>query len=224
MGSMVEYPRAGGKTAHGYLALPPGGGNAPGVVMFEEWWGVNDQMKQTADRLAGDGFAVLVPDLFHGKVAQDRETAGHMMQGLDFGDAATAEAPAAATYLRDHGSKRVAVMGFCMGGAVAILAAMHAPGFDAAVTFYGNPPPEAGDPSKIGIPVMGHWGVHDEFFTMDAVDELEKKLHAGNVPHEFHRYEAKHGFYNPGGLGNYHRESAETAWRRTVEFLRRALT
>lgn len=223
MGSTIEYARPDGAKAHGYLADSAGAG-APGVVMLEEWWGVNDQMRETADRLAGDGFRVIVADLFHGKVAINREDAGHMVQGLDFGAAATQEAPAAAAALRGMGSSKVGVMGFCMGGAVALLSAMHSPGtFDAVVTFYGNPPPEAGDPSKIAIPVLGNWAIQDEFFTGDAVDALESKLKAGAVSYEFHRYDAKHGFYNPAGLGNYHREAAETAWKRTVEFFRRTL-
>jgi carboxymethylenebutenolidase len=223
MGIAVEFTRPDGKTAPGYLALSAHV-DAPGVVMFEEWWGLNDQIKETADRLAGEGFNVLVPDLYRGQVADTREQAGHLMQGLDFTDAALQDARGAAAYLRERGSRRIGVTGFCMGGALALLAAMHDPEFSAAVTWYGLPPPEASDPSTIKIPVMGHWANHDEFFDRAAVDALESKLEAGGVPHEFHRYDAGHAFYNPGGIGNYHREHAETAWRRTVEFFKRTLT
>jgi carboxymethylenebutenolidase len=223
MGTMIEFSRPDGKTAPGFLSDPPDQQCNGGVVMFEEWWGLNDQMKETADRLARDGFCVLVPDLYRGRSTDSREEAGHLMEGLDFGDAATQDAPGAARYLKTHGAKRIAVSGFCMGGALALLAAMKNRDFDAVVTWYGVPPPEAGDPGQIAVPVQGHWAEHDEFFKIQNVDDLDRKLTAAGVAHEFHRYRAKHGFYNPGGLGNDEREPAETAWRRMVEFLRRSL-
>ncbi len=221
MGSRIEFTRPDGQKAPGYLAEPARTG-APGVVMLEEWWGVNDEIKQTADRLASENFRVLVPDLFRGRVAATGDEAHHMMQGLDFGDAATQDTRGAVQYLKRSGGK-VGVIGFCMGGALTFLAAMNVPEADAAVAWYGFPPPEAGDPSKIRIPLMAHWALHDEFFTIDVVDALEQKLKTGNVPHEFHRYDAKHAFANPKGLGNYDRESAEKAWRRTVDFFNRTL-
>ncbi|HTU83452.1 MAG TPA: dienelactone hydrolase family protein [Candidatus Acidoferrales bacterium] len=222
-GSAVEFRRPDGATAPGYFA-PAAGAGAPGVVLLQEWWGLDAHIKETADRLAGEGFNVIVPDLYRGRVAATGDEANHLMEGLNFGDAATQDASGAARYLRERGAQRVAVMGFCMGGALALLSAMFDAGpFDAVVAFYGYPPAEAGDPSRIRIPVLGHWAIHDEFFNAAGVDVLEGKLKAGGAPYEFHRYEAKHAFYNPGGIGNYEPDSAETAWRRTVEFLTRTL-
>jgi carboxymethylenebutenolidase len=223
MGKTIEFARPDGKQAPGYLSEPPHASGAPGVVLFEEWWGLTNHIEDTANRLAAEGFSVLVPDLYRGAVADTREEAGHLMEGLDFSDAVSQDARGAAAYLKQRGAKRVGIVGFCMGGALAMIAAMHAPDFDAAVIFYGYPPPEAGDPSTIKIPIMGHWAHHDEFFDAAGVDALERTLEANRVPYEFHRYDAKHAFYNPGGLGNYHPESAETAWKRSVEFLRRTL-
>lgn len=223
MGRMVEFTRPDGDKAPGYLAEPERGAAAPGVVMYEEWWGLNGQIEETADRLANEGFRVLVPDLYRGRVAENREEAGHLMGGLNFGDAATEDARGAAAYLRDLGAKKVGVTGFCMGGALAMLAAMNDPDFDAAVVWYGYPPPEAGDPSTIDIPIQGHWAKHDEFFKIEGVDAIERKLQAKGTPYEFHRYDAKHAFYNPGGLGNHHPEHAEKAWARSVEFLEKNL-
>ena len=140
---MIEFPRPDGKAAPGYYAAPSGAANAPGVVMLEEWWGVTDHIKHTADKLAAAGFRVLVPDLYRGRVAAVGDEANHLMEGLDFGDAATQDARGAAQYLKATGSKKVGVIGFCMGGALTILAAMYDPEFNAAVTFYGYPPPEA---------------------------------------------------------------------------------
>jgi carboxymethylenebutenolidase len=223
MGRTIEFERPDGKAAPGFLS-EAGNADAPGVVLFGEWWGVTDHIKKTADRLAAEGFSVLVPDLFRGQVADTREQAGHLVEGLDFGDAVTQDARGAAGYLRKHGATRIGVTGFCMGGALAMLAAMRDPeDFDSAVVFYGFPPPEAGDPATITMPVMGHWARHDEFFDIARVDALEAAMKARGTPHEFHRYDAKHAFLNPGGLGNYHPEHAETAWKRSVDFLKRTL-
>ncbi|HLX25911.1 MAG TPA: dienelactone hydrolase family protein [Candidatus Cybelea sp.] len=227
MGSSVEYVRPDGKNARGYFAAAAQTG-APGVVMLEEWWGVDDRIKATADRLASHGFNVLVPDLFRGRSAATRDEASHLVQDLDFNDAATQDTIGASNYLRNRGAERVGVMGFCIGGALAMLTAMQPGAFDAVSTWYGFPSAEAGDVSTIAIPVQGHWARNDEFFTLEKVDELERKLQAGGATPEFHRYDAKHGFYNTGapgagGLGHYDRNAAEDAWRRTVEFFDRTL-
>jgi carboxymethylenebutenolidase len=227
MGSMIEFTRPDGKTAPGYFA-PASAPDARGVVMFEEWWGLDDRIKATADRLASNGFNVLVPDLYRGRSAATGDEASHLMQGLDFGDAATQDAAGAARYLRARGAKRVGVMGFCMGGALAMLSVMHGKEFDAASVWYGYPPPEAGDPSRISVPIQGHWATDDAFFKPEGVDQIERKLKASGAQLEFYRYGAKHGFYNSGelgkgGLGHYDAEHAETAWRRTGEFFDRTL-
>lgn len=227
MGSMIEFARPDGKRAPGYLteASPP---HAPGVVLFEEWWGLDDRIKETADRLASHGFNVIVPDLYRGRSAATGGEANHLMEGLDFGDAASQDAAGAARYLREHGAKRVGVAGFCMGGALAMLSVMHGNEFDSASIWYGYPPPDAGDPAKIGVPLQGHWALDDTHFTIEGVDAIERALEAAGSSPEFHRYDAKHGFFNTGepgagGLGHYDREHAETAWRRTIDFFDRTL-
>ncbi|HVN68533.1 MAG TPA: dienelactone hydrolase family protein [Candidatus Binatia bacterium] len=227
MGSSVEYRRPDGKTAPGYLASSPKPGS-PGVVMIEEWWGLDERIKETADRLASHGFSVLVPDLYRGRSAATGDEANHLMEGLDFADAATQDVAGAMNYLREHGSARVGVTGFCMGGALAMLALMNGVPFDAASIWYGYPPAGAGDPASIKIPMQGHWAIDDEFFTIAGVDAIESALRAAGREVEFHRYDAKHGFYNKGevgkgGLGHHHPEHAETAWHRTVEFFDRTL-
>ena len=227
MKGMIEFERPDGNKAPGYYSAPDVA-NAPGVVMLEEWWGITDHIKHTADELAHAGFRVLIPDLYRGRVAAVGDEANHLMQGLDFGDAATQDARGAAQYLKSTGSKKVGVIGFCMGGALTVLAAMYDPEFDAAVTFYGYPPPEAGDPGSIKIPLQGHWALHDEHFSIEGVDRIEARLQQSGTPHEFHRYDAQHAFHNPNqpghaGLGHYKKELAELAWSRSVEFLRKNL-
>jgi carboxymethylenebutenolidase len=225
----IEFERPDGKKAPGYFSAPAGGGGEiPGVVMLEEWWGVTDHIKHTADKLAENGFRVLIPDFYRGRVAAVGDEANHLMEGLDFGDAATQDARGAAQYLKATGSKKVGVIGFCMGGTLAVLSAMYDPEFDAAVTFYGYPPPEAGDIGQIKIPLQGHWALHDGFFTIDGVDRIEATLKSSGTPYEFHRYDAEHGFHNPNqpghaGLGHYKQDLAELAWSRSVAFLKKTL-
>ena len=227
MGSTIELRRPDGKTAPAYLAQAEQP-HAPGIVMFGEWWGLDDRIKATADRLASHGFNVVVPDLYRGRSAATGDEANHLMQGLDFSDAATQDASGAARYLRERGAKRVGVIGFCMGGALAMLSVMHGREFDAASIWYGYPPAEAGDPANISVPLQGHWALDDEFFKIAGIDAIERKLESAGAAPEFHRYDAKHGFFNTGepgegGLGHYHPQHAETAWRRTVEFFDRTL-
>jgi len=228
MGARIEFQRPDGRLAPGYLAQAPQPDRAPGVVLFEEWWGLDDRIAATADRLASHGFNVLVPDLYRGRHAAKGDEANHLMEGLDFNDAATQDGAGAADYLRAGGARRVGVAGFCMGGALAMLSIMRGVRFDAASIWYGYPPAEAGDPAAIGIPIQGHWAIGDDFFTIQGVDAIENKLKAAGAAYEFHRYDAKHGFYNTGepgkgGLGHYHPEHAEAAWRRTIEFFDRTL-
>ena len=227
MGQMISYKRPDGKSVQGYLAEPKGGGSAPGMVVIQEWWGMNDQIKGVADKLAAAGYRALVPDLYRGKVALEANEANHLMTGLDFGDAAGQDVRGAVQHLKGSGSKKAGVTGFCMGGALTLLSAVNVPEADAAVAWYGFPPLEYIDASKIKAPLMAHWASRDEFFAIAKVDELEKKLRAANVKFEFHRYDAQHAFANETAVGEkrpvkaaeYKRDDAELAWRRTLEFL-----
>ena len=227
MGQMISYKRPDGKSVQGYLAEPKGGGSAPGMVVIQEWWGLNDQIKGVADKLAAAGYRALVPDLYRGKVALEANEANHLMTGLNFADAAGEDVRGAVQHLKASGSKKAGVTGFCMGGALTLLSAVNVPEADAAVAWYGFPPLEYIDASKIKAPLMAHWASKDEFFAIAKVDELEKKLRAANVKFEFHRYDAQHAFANETAVGDkrpvkaaeYKRGDAELAWRRTMDFL-----
>jgi len=225
MGTMISYQRPDGRAVNGYLAAPAIPDGAPGVVVIQEWWGLNDQIKGVADRLAAAGYRALVPDLYRGRLALEANEAEHLMDGLDFGDAASQDIRGAAQYLKASGSARVGVTGFCMGGALTILASIHAPELDAGVIWYGVPPLEYVDATRIRIPLLGHWALHDEAFPIAKVDSLETMLQAAGVAHTFHRYDAKHAFANELSDSRnlpflkHDPAAAALAWRRTMEFL-----
>ncbi len=218
MGDTITFKRPDGKEASGYCASA--GDNAPGMVVIQEWWGVNDQIKGVADRLAGLGYTSLVPDLYKGKVTVEAEEASHMMQNLDFADAST-DVRGAVEHLKQSCPK-VGVIGFCMGGALTVLAAVYAKAADAACCWYGVPPEEAADTRTISIPFQGHFALEDGFFTPDKVDALEARLKDGNVTHQIYRYQAQHAFGNETGAA-YNADAANLAWERSTEFLARHL-
>ena len=228
MGNMTSYKRPDGKSVNGYLAEPAQGAKAPGMVVIQEWWGLTDQIKGVADKLAKAGYRALVPDLYRGKVALEANEAKHLMEGLNFGDAAGQDIRGAVQYLKKD-SPKVGVTGFCMGGALTVLSAVNVPEADAEVIWYGYPPLQYVDASKIKAPLLGHWALHDQAFAISGVDELEKKLKAANVKYEFHRYDAKHAFANEIAdtkkldMLKYDPKAAEQAWKRTMEFLDRNL-
>ena len=134
MGSIVEFQRPDGKALQGYLAEAAGGTKAPAIFVLQEWWGLNDQIRGVADRLAIAGFNALVPDLYRGKSTVESEEAHHLMSGLDFGDAASQDIRGAVQFLKGRCSK-VGITGFCMGGALTLLSLTQSPEIDAGVVW-----------------------------------------------------------------------------------------
>jgi carboxymethylenebutenolidase len=229
MGKTVSYKRPDGKSVNGYLAEPAAGSKAPAMVVIQEWWGMNDQIKGVAEKLAKAGYRALVPDLYRGKQALDANEAKHLMEGLNFGDAAGQDVRGAVQYLKASGSAKVGVTGFCMGGALTVLSAVNVPEMDAGVIWYGYPPLQYVDASKIKAPLLGHWATQDQAFAISGVDELEKKLREAHVKFEFHRYNCKHAFANETAdqkkldMLKYDPKAAEQAWKRTMDFLAKQL-
>jgi carboxymethylenebutenolidase len=228
-GSMVTFKRPDGKELQGYLATPEHADGAPAIVVIQEWWGLNDQIRGVADRLARAGYLALVPDLYRGKATVEEEEAHHLMDGLDFGDAASQDVRGAVQFLKQRAA-RVGVTGFCMGGALTLLALTQVPEASAGVVWYGMPPLDYVDATKIGVPVLGHWATQDQAFPIANVDALEAKLRAANVTFSFHRYLAHHAFANETAVGparisitQYDPVWAEQAWDRTLTFFARTL-
>jgi carboxymethylenebutenolidase len=224
MGKMVEFKRPDGQSVQGYLAEPANASSAPGLVVLQEWWGLNAQIKGVADRFAAAGYVTLVPDLYRGKSTVEAAEAEHLMTNLNFGDAAGQDVRGAVQSLKSRCPK-VGVTGFCMGGALTLLAAVNVPEADAGVVWYGFPPLEYIDASKITMPLMGHYAIDDVPFPIATVDTLADKLRAAKVNFEFHRYKAMHAFANETQVGanrlpitEYQPEAAALAWGRTVAF------
>ena len=215
MGTMIEFARPDGGKTKGYLATA--GQGRPGVVVIQEWWGLNDQICGVADRFARAGYNALAPDLYKGRLTTQPDEANHLMTGLDFADAAHQDLRGAAQHLQAQ-SGRVAVMGYCMGGALTIAAAVHVAEFAAGVCFYGIPPKAFADPAKIRIPLQGHFANQDDWCTPAAVDDLERTLKTAGVRHEIYRYDAAHAFANERSAA-YDVVCANQAWDRMAAFL-----
>jgi len=229
MGSNVTFKRPDGKGVQGYLAEPASSTGAPALVVIQEWWGMNEQIRGVAERLARAGYLALVPDLYRGKSTIDAEEAHHLMTNLNFGDAASQDVRGAVQYLKGRAGK-VGITGFCMGGALTLLSLTMVPEADAGVVWYGHPPLEFLDASKIKAPVMAHWAEQDNAFPIAGVDAVEEKLRAAGVAYQAHRYLAYHGFANETAQGprrypftQYDEAWAQVAWDRTFSFLGRHL-
>ncbi|MFO1336813.1 MAG: dienelactone hydrolase family protein [Burkholderiaceae bacterium] len=229
--TMIDFKRPDGQAVRGYLAEADGALGA--VVVIQEWWGLNDQIRGVADRLAAAGFTALVPDLYRGKSTVEAEEAHHLMTGLNFGDAASQDVRGAVQFLKSRkaGSGKVGVTGFCMGGALTVLAATQVPEADAAVVWYGLPPLEYVDAARIKAPLMAHWATQDQAFAIASVDALEARLKEAGVRYEGHRYLAHHAFANEEAQGprripitQYDAFWAGQAWDRTLRFFGQHLT
>src|SRR5262245_9379416 len=187
-GEMITFPRTDGSMAPGYLVEPPpdafGRGGA-GVVLIHEAYGLNDQIKGVAVRLANDGWRALAVDLYDGRVFATLPEARATVSGLDRPRALTTIAAAVARLHDRDGS--VGVMGFCMGGGYALAAGTageagrRVPGVDAVCCFYGLPPAGEADGSQMKVPFIGHFGGRDTWITPERVDALEKQLKTAKV-------------------------------------------
>jgi carboxymethylenebutenolidase len=220
----MELKSAAGKTVPGYLADPT---QVRGVVVLvHEWWGLNDQTRGVADRYASEGFATFAVDLYDGVVVKigDKEQAGALMAGLDWGRSLGILKDAAEALSAKYPCQGVGITGFCMGGAISLFAAAKLPGAFAAVApFYGIPDGSKVDLGAIKAPVLGHFANTDGWCTPELVNGLESKLNSVGTQATFHRYDAQHAFANEQRADVYSKTDAEAAFARTFEFFRGAL-
>ncbi|KAG0464089.1 hypothetical protein HPP92_020158 [Vanilla planifolia] len=203
--------------------------NAPAIVVVQEWWGVDFEVKNHAQKIAGlaPGYRALIPDLYRGKVGLDVAEAQHLMEGLDW-SSAVKDIDASVKWLKANGSSKVGVTGFCLGGALSIASAVLVPEVDAVVGFYGSPSIELADVSKAKAPVQAHFGELDGFVgfsDVNAAKQLEENLKSSGVPYEVYIYpRVGHAFLNASPEGKQRRKSmglndddpaaVELAWSR----------
>lgn len=218
---MIHFPANGHSTA-GYLALPPTGGG-PGLLVLQEWWGLVDHIKDVCDRLAEEGFVALAPDLYHGVATKSPDEAGKLFMALNIAKAAADLRGAADTLLglAQVTSKRVGVLGYCMGGQLALYAGAEFPDrIGAVVNFYGIHPNVRVDPARLLVPVLAHFAERDNSVKLADAQALARQITAAGGTIEAHFYSADHAFFNDTRPAVYDRDCAEVAWARTLKFLR----
>jgi carboxymethylenebutenolidase len=218
MGKSISFSANGG-TTDGYLSEPgPEAGSSKGVIVIQEWWGLDDHIKSVADRFAKAGFTALAPDLYHGTVTKSPDEAGKLLMALNIGQAEK-DLRGAVAHLRGLTGKPVGTVGFCMGGALSLFAACtNGKDVGACVIYYGGHPRVQFDFDRLTAPVLGHWAEHDDFANPNAV-KIEAALTQRGKPCEFHRYPGtKHAFFNDRRPEVHDVKAAQQSWERTVAF------
>jgi carboxymethylenebutenolidase len=226
MGETIQFA-SDGTTIQGYLARPAAGkANGKGVIVLQEYWGLVPHIKDVADRFAAQGYAALAPDLYRGKTTTSPDDAGRMLMALDIQNAEK-DLRGAIAALAEHAgvAGKVGVVGFCMGGQLAMLAATTNPSrIGAAVNFYGVHPNVKPDFSRLAAPVLGLFGDKDDFVNRDAVTALVQAIRAAGKNIEHHTYpDAGHAFFNDARPEAYVAPAAKDAWTRTLSFLQHNL-
>ena len=225
MGQIVEFP-SNGAQARGYLALPASG-EGPGVVVIQEWWGLVPHIEDLCERLAAEGFVALAPDLYHGETTTEPDEAGKLLMSLNLERAAKDMSGAVDHLLAHSTGTGLGVIGFCMGGALALqLAAQRPDAVKAVVPFYGLIawPATQPDWANMAAAVQGHYAENDGMAGPAAVAKLEKELGEHGVPAELFLYPGtEHAFFNDQRPEVHDPAASARAWERTVAFLRSTL-
>lgn len=221
-GKTIEFPSNGG-SSQAYLATPESG-KGPGVVVIQEWWGLVEHITDVADRFAREGFVALAPDLYHGEKAGEPDTAGKLMMALNI-DQTAKDLRGAVEFLVKQDAmtgEKAGVIGFCMGGQLALYAATVDPEHVGAVAdFYGIHPNVQPDFSRLNAPILGSFAENDDFTPPAAARSLEERLRAQGIETDFKIYPGTHhGFFNDTIPSQYDEAAAKDAWDRTLRFFR----
>ncbi|MFN7971423.1 MAG: dienelactone hydrolase family protein [Acidobacteriota bacterium] len=216
MGKMITFA-SNGAEASGWLAEPatPKG---KGVVVIQEWWGLTDHVKGTAERFAREGYLALAPDLYHGKVTKAPDEAGKLMMALGIAQAEK-DLSGSVAYLKAATGKPAGTVGWCMGGALSLFAACAGgDSVGACVIYYGGHPKVTYDFDRLRAPVLGHWA-EDDAWANSNIPTLEVELGKRGRRWEFHTYpKTQHAFFNDSRPEVYVKDAAEKSWQRTVAF------
>lgn len=221
----VKY-KSGNETVTGYLALPDSKGRHPAIVVIHEWWGLNDWVREQAEKFAQQGYAALAVDLYRGQSASSPDEAHELMRGLPQ-DRAVQDMKAALDYLASRPDvipDKIGSVGWCMGGGLSLQLAVHESRLAACVVNYGAMPTDPADIQKIAAPVLGNFGAEDRGISPDAVRAFEKAMHDAGKTINVKIYEgAGHAFENPNNKSGYRQDSAMDAWARMLGFFGKTL-
>ena len=221
-GKSVELSLPGGNSSTAYVARPKGTPQG-GLLVLHEWWGLTDWVKAEADRFARDGWLVLAVDLYGGNVTTDADEAQKLMSGLDEKSAAEVEVAGIDWLAQALKGKKIATLGWSMGGGESLNAALSSPGKVAAtVIYYGLPVTDVNLLRKLNGPVLGIWAKRDGWVTPEKVAAFDLALKDAGIKHEFRSYDADHAFASPSG-GRYNAAAAQDANEATRRFLKSAL-
>ena len=218
-GETVSFP-SDSETVSGYLVKPEGAGPFPAVVVIHEWWGLNDQVREEARKLAGEGYVALAVDLYRGRVATSSDEAHELSRGLPE-DRARRDLLAAFAYLagrKDVRAQSIGSIGWCMGGGYSLQLALAEPRLAGAVIYYGRLAADEATLAKLRAPVLGLFGEDDRGISAASVREFEAALKKLGKPASIHLYAgAGHAFANET-RPSYRKEAAEDAWAKTLAF------
>lgn len=218
-GQLVDYAGPG----EGYLAVPQGSGPFPAVVVIQEWWGLDDHIKSVAERFANEGYIAIAPDLYHGHVASEPNEAQKLMMEMEQ-DVALEEIQNAVNFLvgRDDVSpKKAAVIGFCMGGGLALQMAAKGQNIAIVAPFYGRPL-DAAAAAQVKVPIVGSYGEQDQSIQPSAVNQMADQIKAAGQQVDIKFYPAGHAFFNDT-RDSYNAAAAQDAWQRTLAAFSKAL-
>jgi carboxymethylenebutenolidase len=219
--------KSGEETVSAFLATPEGKGPFPAVVVIQEWWGLNDWVKDQARALAREGYVALAPDLYRGKVTANPDEAHQLMMGAP-PDRILRDLKAALAHLKSRKDVKaggIGAIGWCMGGRYALELATQEPTLAAAVAYYGAPPTDPAAIARIKAPVLGNFGAEDKGPAPDQVKAFEAAMKKAGKSVDVKIYEgAGHAFANVNNpWKGYREEAAKDAWARTVAFLAKHL-
>ncbi|HYV25531.1 MAG TPA: dienelactone hydrolase family protein [Pyrinomonadaceae bacterium] len=193
-----------------------------GVILIQEWWGINDHIRDLAGRYADEGYLCVAPDLYRGRVTKDKEEASALMQALEIEDGLeTIRAALAAE--ETYGVSKFAITGYCMGGTFALRAACEMPELKAAAPFYGDIPAED-VLQKLRVPTLFIAGKRDAWINEEKVNGLKEIAAKHNLPVETISYDADHAFFNDTRPEVYNPEAAKDAWAKVQAHFRKCLT
>lgn len=217
---ILQFNTANGAST-AYVAMPdePSG---KAVLVIQEWWGLNDHIKDIANRYVKEGFMAIAPDLYRGKLAKTAEEAGKLMHNLEIEDGLNTIESAMEKAQEKYEIESFGITGYCMGGTFALQAACKLEGINAAAPFYGDIPEEF-DLKSLKCPVIFISGTQDKWINPEKVGELERVAKENFLPVDSIKYDADHAFFNDTRPEVYNEEAAKDAWQKVIAFFNKNL-